>query len=389
MPATRQSIVSSISTFPVIQHTKTRVLFALTPGVPLSVWANMGILDRELEPYLFHVQRGGEVTVLQSRIGQIPILPPEISTVTVPDWRFLRVFSRFGTRTANRIDVIKTNQTVRSHLFVELAERWHKPLVIRGGYVFGEYLERTEGITPSTHSYQQSEGRALRAATLVQVPTEILAQWVIDRYAVEPDRVRVVPNFVDTQRFSPRTQEAESQETVVVSVGRLVPVKQFDLLVAACSRAHVPQLRIAGEGIERERLRALARDAGLDLELVGQVHNDRLPDFLRRNIMFVITSQSEGHPKALIEAMACGLPCVGVDVRGVRNLIIHEYNGLLVAPEVPAIADAMERLMNDAELRRTLGQNARDYVVENFAKTKILEADAAVLEEAVKRGFGS
>jgi len=95
--------------------------------------------------------------------------------------------------------------------------------------------------------------------------------------------------------------------------------------------------------------------------------------------VFVLPSQYEGTPKALLEAMACGLAVVGTNVPGIRELIQDGVNGLLCEPDVKAISEAIARLLNDAELRARLGRAARRFVEERYAQSKVVETEARLL----------
>jgi glycosyltransferase involved in cell wall biosynthesis len=89
----------------------------------------------------------------------------------------------------------------------------------------------------------------------------------------------------------------------------------------------------------------------------------------------ILASRREGLPKSLLEAAASGRPMVGTDVPGNREIVIHEETGLLVPCDDPvAMADAVERLCRDAELRERLGRNARDFVVRNFSDGHVVAA---------------
>ncbi|WP_227459046.1 glycosyltransferase family 4 protein [Cupriavidus pauculus] len=154
----------------------------------------------------------------------------------------------------------------------------------------------------------------------------------------------------------------------VMAMGRLVHAKGFDVLLRAWQLAAPRmwgwQLRIFGEGDEREELLALTRQLGIadTVEFPG-VCADPAHTFAQAS-MFCLSSRYEGFGLVLIEAMAYGLPIVSTNCEtGPRALLRNGENGLLVAVDDPAaLADGLERLAGDASLRTSLATNARIHV---------------------------
>jgi glycosyltransferase involved in cell wall biosynthesis len=97
--------------------------------------------------------------------------------------------------------------------------------------------------------------------------------------------------------------------------------------------------------------------------------------------MFILPSHYEGHPKTLLEAMSCGLPVVGTDVPGIRELIVHGETGYLCDPSSQGIRAAIGELLWNKDLRKRIGTNAREYVVENVSLSKIVDKELALLRE--------
>jgi GalNAc-alpha-(1->4)-GalNAc-alpha-(1->3)-diNAcBac-PP-undecaprenol alpha-1,4-N-acetyl-D-galactosaminyltransferase len=165
----------------------------------------------------------------------------------------------------------------------------------------------------------------------------------------------------------------------VVSVGRLVRQKGFDMLLDAFSRVAGSyrewDLYILGEGDQRSVLRRLISRKGLSdrVFLPGWVEEPAC--FLRSADLFVMSSRFEGFPNALLEAMSCGLPAISFDCRSGPSEIIHDgVDGVLVPPEnIDALAAAMTRLMGDASERSRLGHNALN-IRERFAYERIMDA---------------
>jgi len=177
------------------------------------------------------------------------------------------------------------------------------------------------------------------------------------------DHVQVVPPGVDL-RFTPGSQR--SPDPLVVAVGRLVPVKRFDLLVDAlvAVRRTVPGLRaqIIGEGYERPHLEERIRAAGAGdwIELVGRRSDDELLDAYRRAWVLVSTSQREGWGMTITEAAACGTPAVVTRIAGHSDAVVDGVTGILV--DTPSqFAGALDAVLRDETQRRRLGRAAREH----------------------------
>lgn len=153
-------------------------------------------------------------------------------------------------------------------------------------------------------------------------------------------------------------------EPVVVGVGRLSFEKGQDMLLEAWARLRSPRwlLRLYGSGPEEELLRRQAGELGVRVELPGATSD--LEGALVGASIYALPSRSEGFPMSVLEAKAYGLPVVAFDsAPGVRELVAHEVDGLLVTPGNTAeFAGALERLMRDHDLRVRLGEAGRSSV---------------------------
>ena len=178
---------------------------------------------------------------------------------------------------------------------------------------------------------------------------------------------------VDPNRFQPRPFRPSPSPFQIICVGRLAPVKGLHLLIWAMAALvkegrHI-RLRFAGDGPERVALRQDVENRGLSdhVSFEGNVNQDKLLDLYRESDALVLSSFAEGLPVVLMEAMAMEIPCVATWVNGIPEIVTHETDGLLVPPGDPeALARAVARLMDNAELRLTLGQKARLKILEKF-----------------------
>ena len=196
-----------------------------------------------------------------------------------------------------------------------------------------------------------------------------------------------IPGSVDTQRFQPaleRRPAPASPERDIICVARLDLAKGVDVLLHAWGRmlrepsawrAHLkPRLRLVGKGVCRAQMERIVAELGIQdsVELLG-LRTD-IVDLLQQSWGFVMPSRWEGMPNALLEAMACGLPCVATRVSGSEDIIADGVNGLLVEPEQPAeMARALRRIIEDTELAQRLGQEGRATVVRDYQLATIVE----------------
>jgi glycosyltransferase involved in cell wall biosynthesis len=175
---------------------------------------------------------------------------------------------------------------------------------------------------------------------------------------VSANRIRLVPNGVDLNRFHPSAKRARAAP-LVVYVGRLITYKGPEVLLAALLqlRRRSVEFRAAfyGDGALRERLQPGASAAGVTL--AGQVGD--VPDRLREADVFVLPSLTEGMPLSLLEAMASGCCVIASDIPGCRGVVTDGENGLLFpAGDAAALAAVLERVLSDQALGKRLGRAA-------------------------------
>ncbi len=206
-------------------------------------------------------------------------------------------------------------------------------------------------------------------------------------------RLRLVYHGVDLSRFRPAATEPQGPP-VLLSVGRLVPKKGFDVLLKAAAaleqNGHSFVLRIVGEGPERERLESLRRQLGLErvVRFVGSVSPEEMPRVYHEAHVFVLPSvidargDRDGIPNVAAEAMASGLPVVSTTASAISDLVRDGTEGFLV-PEKDdvALAEALARLLVDPALRRRMGRAGRTRVEAVFDREKCIDELASLFRE--------
>lgn len=181
------------------------------------------------------------------------------------------------------------------------------------------------------------------------------------------EKMRVVPNGVDTTRFAPRQTPRASQYTFVL-VGRLEPRKGVDLAIDALARVPGARLDVVGDGKQRGALEALARSRGVSDRVRFLGHVDDTRALVAAADAALCSSRSEGLGIALLEAMAMARPVVGLAVGGVPEIVTDERTGLLArSGDIDALAVRMREAARSPDRLRALGEAARRRVVEYFS----------------------
>ncbi len=222
-----------------------------------------------------------------------------------------------------------------------------------------------------------------RIMTVSKASQRILAADI----GVSAQRIDVIPNGVDTVAFSPVADDKMPKGRLVVgTVGSLKPIKNQSMLIRAVvglveSGLYV-ELRIVGDGTDADRLTELVRSLRAEpfIHLLGL--QDDIPAFLRGLNVFVLPSDTEAHPIALLEAMACGLPCVATRVGGVPEILREGEVGILIEPrDQTALEQALTELIEQPVLRSELGKAARVRVCERYSKEQMVDAYANMYRE--------
>lgn len=231
-----------------------------------------------------------------------------------------------------------------------------------------------------------------RYPLVIAVSTKIQSQLV--EVGAKTDRVRVIRNGVDTEVFRPdpetgrRLRMAEGlppDAKVIGAVGRLSDEKRFELLLEVTARLGLYAV-LVGEGDERGTLEKRAAELGIGdrVKLLG--HRSDARDCHQMFDLYLQTSDTEGIPNALLEAMAVETPVVATDVGGTAEIIENEVHGLLVSKgDVDQMASAVRRTIEDRESTSGRVARARDRVEAELSFRHRMEHLEGIYDELVRR----
>jgi colanic acid/amylovoran biosynthesis glycosyltransferase len=274
---------------------------------------------------------------------------------------------------------------------VLLAKKNNKPSILE---VHGTLAYRSSILNIAQKIYLYAIGQlALKKSTLVRCLTPGDREEVI-KYGCPMEKIRIVPNPVDTDLFKPSTKK---DETLLIWTGRMVAEKGLLYLVAAIDflvHQYSSNIRLImiGTGPLMSHVMDLTKKCDLtkNISFLGDLPRIEVARYLSEAGIFVFPSIKEGMPLSVLEAMSSGLAVVATDISGVKDLIINGKNGLLVPNRNPqALAKAIYILINDRKLRNTLSFNAREHIINNYCYQKILGSLENLFKEACyeKRGI--
>lgn len=208
-----------------------------------------------------------------------------------------------------------------------------------------------------------------------------------------PKRVFVVRNALDLNRFKCESDISRKRH-YVAAVGSLLPIKRWDRLLRVVQSLKTVvgegvRFRIAGDGLLRSDLERIAGDLDLlgDVDFCGAVHD--IPEFLGGARLLVHTSESEGCPNAVMEAMACGLPVVAMEAGDIPYLVENGKTGFVVPQgDETASVQRVSQLLGDHELCARMGSAAREKAKREFTLERLISETLAVYRAAGWRDEG-
>jgi len=220
---------------------------------------------------------------------------------------------------------------------------------------------------------------SLRKADMIFAASKDIMDKIIDNFGVSSEKVKVNTHGVDVGLFRPMLDKLAQNAIVVFSNRNFYPVYNIKTLIDAIpltiSKNSNIKFWIMGKGPEEEELKQYAIDIGVNqyIDFIDWIDFEDMPKYLNSCDIYVSTAISDGTPVSMLEAMACGRPCIITDVGGVSEWIKNDVTGLLVKPIQPEeLANKIIELAVNSEKRTILGNNAHNLVVKSANQSAIM-----------------
>jgi glycosyltransferase involved in cell wall biosynthesis len=246
--------------------------------------------------------------------------------------------------------------------------------------VHGDFWPYPPGIASGLKRWLRRRAERLFSADVAEfvAVSEGVRHAVACQTGIPEKRIRIIHNGVTIPERPPsspeplkRSEGIATTECVIGSVGRLATVKNYPLLLNALTRLKTSAIRfrcvLVGDGEDRASLESLSKRLGLEEQVIFLGQREDARDWLNAFDVFVLPSRYEGISRALLEAMAAGLPVVASRVGGNPEVVIEGETGFLCPDDNPdLLAAALLRLMKDERLRKQLGEKGYERVSRNF-----------------------
>ncbi len=249
-------------------------------------------------------------------------------------------------------------------------------------------------MTAALRLYDWLDRGILRRVNQVVAVSPAIAE-VLRQRGIPAERIAVVPNGVDVERFRnarPALALPEGAKAVGM-VGRLTAHKGPDCFLEAASivAVRIPEARfvLVGDGPERSRLERAAAQSGFGDRIVFTGVRHDMPAVYASLSVFALPSYSEGLPMSVLEAMAAGVPVIASRVGAIPQLIESERDGLLVHPGAPAkLAEAIVRVLEHPAWAQELSRSAQQRVMREYSSESMARRYQPLYESLCRSGRG-
>lgn len=356
------------------------VLF-FTTGMSLRKWSQAGIIKRELKLYnelaahfdkiyLLTYGNARELRYHSLLAKNIEILYDKFGLGTMLYAVLAPLIHKEALKGA---DYYKTNQMNGSITAVIAKILYNKRLMLRTGYPWLQTLKEKKASIFKIIIASITERIAYRNASIIFVTTAQDKERIQQDYGITSEKISVISNYVDTELFKPIEHPFQKTKKRLVYIGRFAPEKNLINLIDAVKDLDV-ELFIIGSGNSGIELKQkIHKEEIKNIYFLSRLEHDLLPVMLRSSDVYVQPSLYEGNPKTILEAMSCGLPVVGTNVRGIRDIIRDGENGYLCGTSAESIKEAIIRAINNGALN--VGQNARKEIIRNYSVNTVLKKE--------------
>lgn len=350
-----------------------QITLFFTYGVGLTTWEKRGIFSREVGYYKALVLAGIDRVVFVTYDPQDAVYRAQleesgiylcIRPKLVPRLVYSFISPLLFWREMKMTTIFKTNQMSGSWSGVLARLIWRKLLVVRTGYTWS-YTKKRQGNIFYFFIAKIIENLSGFFADAIVITTANQLSLLSKK---NHHKTSVIPNYIDTLLFSPHPNKdsGDKKEFHIITVGRFAPEKNLEFLLHVLAKLPFSSvLHLVGDGELRGAISMCANKLGVSVVFEGIVPNNILPNILCEADIFVLPSIFEGNPKAILEAMSCGLPVVAGDTSGILDIIQHDVTGYISKLNISDFVSSLQYVYTNIQKAKKVGDTARKWVIDN------------------------
>ena len=372
------------------------VLFSL--GVPLKLWQEKGLAAREQSYYDRFIAKGHQVSLLSYGKDDMQYAD-SWHPINILPWlgkinhfvKYACVAPFYHRSAFKQAHIVKSNQSQGSLVGV-IAKLVNPKLkfILRCGWVRTKEVIKNEEQRTGIKYYRAVffEWLAVKLANAIIVVTQSDANYLIEHYSANKNKIHIIPNSIDTDcyQYVP-SGFSEGKPIKILLVGRLVAAKNFDKVFQAVAQLERDiEINIAGDGDYRQALEQEAQELNVNATFVGSVPNDELATlYSEHDLVIMPEAWGSGMPKVVLEAMASGAIIIASNIRSVRQLLRDGENGFICEPNIHSIHKNLEKVlsMSDESLH-IITKAARDEIDSRYSMQACVEKELALFERLYK-----
>ncbi len=354
-----------------------QVTLFFTYDTSLKEWDSAGILSRELSIYKklhnennikFNFITYGNAEDLKIDIGEGIKVYPLYKNAKKSNYKFVKIFKSlmipliFKDIIRNS-SILKTNQLKGCWVGLISKTLFKKPLIVRTGYDALKWSKFEMRGKIYTFLIKLLTKTSLIFSNQYNVSTLSDKNFLSEEFKVK-DKIKIRPNYIDQETFKDFRLQRDDE---LLFVGRLEEQKNIRFLINEYKHYELPRLNIIGEGSYKEELINEITKHNLNINFIGKVLNQELPNLYNKFKFFILCSKYEGNPKTLLEAMSSGSIVIGSNVEGINSIIKNKQNGFLINSKIGDLEKVFKLILSGQINLNEIKQNAEHYISQNHS----------------------
>lgn len=355
------------------------IFYLFTYNNSLSKWEESGLLERELlffekmnkeygTNFIFFTFGNKNDLVYQENYDYIKVIPifenlNESKNKLINFFKIILKSSSIVRNSKLKFDIIQTNQLYGSWIALLLKFRFKKPLYIRTGYDLFIFSKKDKKSFIKRFLFYILTFISLNICDIYSVSSQSDYQFLRKHYKFPKEKIVVRSNWVIVKEQKLNKQNSANE---ILSVGRIEKQKDYEYLIKKLNNSKY-KLNIVGTGSLEKDLKKISSE---NITFHGVMNFKELNNTYKRYKIYISSTNYEGNPKSILEAMGNGCVVVGPDIENITEIIENNKNGIIYNKLNDDLIEILDNLVDDPKKLEMLSNNAKNYIIENNSLEK-------------------